>query len=213
MKHLPRVAAVTLFCTVCVSGAYWGTQLFRPLAQPGAAAAPGVPAPPDITAAAGLFGGTPAAAAVATAFALKGVIEDGPKGVAILVAEDKPALTVGVGHEAAPGVMVTEIHRHYILLNDRGMPRRLDLPDSGPSGLESVAAPPPATTATVASPGAPSLAARSGAAVPPIGQPDGAKPPGPSADQMRQSYEEQRRQWMEQNERARRGAGVTPAAS
>jgi general secretion pathway protein C len=209
VKHLPLVAAVTLFSTVCASGAYWGSQLFRPLAQPAAAAAPTATAPPDITAAAGLFGGTPAAAAVATAFTLKGVIEDGPEGVAILVAE---------GQEAAPGVTVKEIHRRYVLLNEGATSRRLDLPDSGTSGPERVAAAPATPTAPAMAPApatppsAPVLAARAGAAAP-VGQPDAVRPPGLSTDQMRHSYEERRRQEMEQTERARRAAGVIPAAS
>ena len=220
MKHLPRVAAVTLFSAVCVSGAYWGWQLSRPLARPAAAAPPAAPAPPDIMAAARLFGGAPAAAAATSTFTLKGVIEDGPEGVAILVVDGKPALALGVGQEAAPGVKVTEIHRRYVLLDEGGMSRRLDVPDTGSFGPERVAAAPatqtaPATATAPAAPAsAPGLAARSGEAVqPPAGQPDGARPPGLSGDQMRQQYEERRRQEMEQNERAHRAAGVIPAAS
>jgi general secretion pathway protein C len=204
VKHLPRVAAVTLFSAVCVSGAYWGWQLSRPLARPAAAAPPAAPAPPDIMAAARLFGGAPAAAAATSTFTLKGVIEDGPEGVAILVVDGKPALALGVGQEAAPGVKVTEIHRRYVLLDEGGMSRRLDVPDTGTSGPERVAAAPA---------GAPVLAARSGAAAPPAGQPDAARPPALAPDQMRQQYEERRRQEMERVERARTAAGVTPAAS
>ena len=142
MRHLPLVAASSLFVAVCGSAAYWGMQWFQPPAR-AVAAAPKAPPPPlNIDAAAGLFGGTPPGAAVATTFQLKGVIDDGPEGVAILAAEGKPPVAVGVNQEAAPGVTVQEIHLTYVMLNDGGNVKRLDLPLSAIAGLEIVAAAP-----------------------------------------------------------------------
>jgi general secretion pathway protein C len=138
MKHMPLVAASSLFAAVCASAAYWGLLWYQPPARPVVAALAPPSPPPAIEAAAGLFGGAPAA--VAATFQLKGVIEDGPEGVAILAVEGKPAVAVGVNQEAAPGVTVQEIHQTWVLLNDGGTVKRLDLPLAAIAGLEIVSA-------------------------------------------------------------------------
>lgn len=216
MKHLPLIAAVILTSAVLGSGAYWGSTVFRAQAAPIAVAPHTPPAPPDIAAAAGLFGGTPVATAT-IAFKLKGVIEDGPESVAILEEDGKPALAVGVGQLAAPGVTVTEIHQRHVLLDMSGKPTRLDLPDGGSVGLEQVSAAPAKPVASVtptAASAAPMLVTNTGAgAAPPVVQPARAAAPGLSNDQMRQQYEQRRQQEMEQMERARRAAGMAPPGS
>jgi general secretion pathway protein C len=204
LKHLPRIVSILLISAVAGSGAYWGSALFRAQAGPVAVAPHTAPAPPNIAAAAGLFGGTPAAITT-IAFKLKGVIEDGAEGVAILVEDGKPALAVGIGQQAAPGVTVTEIHQRYVMLDMSGKSTRLDLPDAGTVGLELVAAAP----ATPATP----VASATPVAAPPAVQPGRAAPPGLTNDQMRQQYEERRRQEMEQIERTRRAAGMAVSAS
>jgi general secretion pathway protein C len=225
VKHLPLTAALILTTAVLGSGAYWGAALSGPQAGPVAVAPHTAPAPPDIAAAAGLFGGAPLAAAT-IAFKLKGVIEDGAEGVAILVEDGKPALAVGIGQQAAPGVTVTEIHQRYVMLDMSGKPTRLDLPAAGTVAREPVAAalatPPthatsaiPAASVASATSSAPSVAPQqvaSAGAASPSGQP-GAKPPGLNNDQMRQLYEERRRQEMEQMERAHRPSGMAPPPS
>ncbi len=230
MKHLPLIVVAILISAVFGSGAYWGSQLFRSQVGPVSVATHTASAPPDIAAAAGLFGGTPPATTT-IAFKLKGVIEDGAEGVAILVEDGKPALAVGIGQQAAPGVTVTEIHQRYVMLDMSGKPTRLDLPD-GTVGLELVAKAPatpatPAVSTPVAAPAmpatsvtsatqvvssAPVLAANAGT-TPSASQPAPARPPGLTSDQMRQQYEERRRQEMEQFERARRAAGMAGQAS
>ena len=230
MKHLPLIVVAILISAVFGSGAYWGSQLFRSQVGPVSVATHTASAPPDIAAAAGLFGGTPPATTT-IAFKLKGVIEDGAEGVAILVEDGKPALAVGIGQQAAPGVTVTEIHQRYVMLDMSGKPTRLDLPD-GTVGLELVATAPatpatpavstpvvapamPATSVTSATQvvsSAPVLAANAGT-TPSASQPAPARPPGLTSDQMRQQYEERRRQEMEQFERARRAAGMAGQAS
>jgi general secretion pathway protein C len=230
VKHLPLTAALILISAVLGSAAYWGSALFRPQAAPVAVAPHTAPAPPDIAAAAGLFGGTPAAITT-IAFKLKGVIEDGPEGVAILVEAGKPALALGIGQQAAPGVTVTEIHQRYVMLDMSGKPTRLDLPDSVTTGLELVAAAPAASTAPTnpvnpanplnpasqgapatptPSPNAPLLAANAGQVTSPANPSPRAAAPGLTNDQLRQQYEERRRQEMEQFERARRAGMPDP---
>lgn len=226
LKHLPRIVSIILFSAVSGSGAYWGSTLFHAQAGPVAVAAHTAPAPPDIAAAAGLFGGTPLAPAT-IAFKLKGVIEDGAEGVAILVEDGKPALAVGIGQQAAPGVTVTEIHQRYVMLDMSGKPTRLDLPDGG-TGDRALAAAPAAAPVAPATPVSPIASATPGVAstapllvastgtgaappgVPPVVPPAGGRPPGLTSDQMRQQYEERRRQEMEQIDRARRASGMPP---
>jgi general secretion pathway protein C len=168
VRYLPLVAAVALFSAACASAAYWGLQWFRPQQQPVAAAPHAGPAPLAIEAAAGLFGGAQAGAAVASAYQLKGVIEAGPEGVAILAADGKPARAVRVDTEVAPGVRLTEVHQRYALLNEGGVIKRLALPENGIGGLEPVAAAAPSDAPAAATPprAAPKVY-RSGEAMPP----------------------------------------------
>jgi general secretion pathway protein C len=135
MKRLPLVADFILFIGLCVSAAYWGMQLFKPPVRPVTVAPQAAPVALNIDAAAGLFGGRPAGAVVASNFQLKGVIAAGPEGVAILSADGKPPQAVGVNMEAAPGVTLKEVHRQYVLLNEGGLIKRVDLPE-GAKGVE-----------------------------------------------------------------------------
>lgn len=204
MKQMPLVAAGSLFVAVCASAAYWGMPWFQPPVRP-VVAAPNTPSPPPaIEAAAGLFGGVPAAAAAT--FQLKGVIEDGPQGVAILVADGKPAQAVGVGQEVAPGVKVTEVHQRYVLLDDAGAVKRLELPDGGIPGLELVAAAPTAQSA--AQPVAAITVAKSGGAMPlPAAGPNIDQAQQPILNKQRADYMEHVRQMHEH-----RPSGIGPAA-
>ena len=213
MKHLPLVAAVALSSAVCASAAYWASQWFQPPPWTVAAAPQAAPAPPDVAAAGGLFGGAPAGP-VATLFQLKGVIEAGPEGVAILAAEGKPAQAVGVGKEVAPGVTVTEIHQRYVLLDEGGAVKRLELPDNAIAGLQLVAAV-AATPSGMSKPAAPARAPpqvfQSGGAMPmPPVDPDQGKTPGHMPDQQMQMM--QHMQHMEEMQRIRR-SGIGPAAA
>ncbi|WP_322405441.1 type II secretion system protein N [Massilia luteola] len=210
VKHLPLAAAVTLFSAVCASGAYWGLPWFQPPVRAVVAASRADVAPPSIDAAAGLFGGAPAGPA-ASAFQLKGVIDAGPEGVAILAADGKPAQAVGIGSEVGPGVRVREIHQRYVLLDDGGALKRLDLPDSAVAGLSLVAAAAPSgAPARAAPPLTPATVARSGGPMPPpVMDPHLARTPGQAPDPIRQMQETQQ---MQQMQRMHRPAGVGPAA-
>jgi general secretion pathway protein C len=180
MKHMPLVAASSLFAVVCASAAYWSMQWLRQPPRPVVAAPKAPSPPPGIEAAQGLFGGAPAAAAAT--YQLKGVIEDGPEGVAILAAEGRPPVAVGVNQEAAPGVKVQEIHLTWVILNEGGTVRRLDLPSSAFAGLEIVAAADDKFDAPArpVAPRTPAVTvARSGGAMPlPMANPDLVTAPG-----------------------------------
>mgnify|MGYP005809922737 CR=1 FL=1 len=205
MKHLPLVAACVMFVAAGASSAYWGMQWFRPAERPAAAAPKAAPPPLNIEAAAGLFGGQPVAAGAT--FQLKGVIDDGPDGVAIVAADGKPPLALGVGQEAAPGVTVREIHRTYVMLNEGGAVRRLDLPSNAIASLQIVAA---ASDDRSDAPGrqfAPPVAKSGGAMPPPVANPDAVAAPGEPPPQLRGIPPE-----VTERLRASRPSGVGPGA-
>ena len=74
MKRMPVLLSFILFIALCASAAYWGLQLIRPPLRPMAAPPPVAVAEVRMDSAAGLFGGRPVAAAVASNYQLKGVV-------------------------------------------------------------------------------------------------------------------------------------------
>lgn len=211
VRLLPLVAAVALFSAACASAAYWGLQWFRPQQQPVAAAPHAAPAPPAIEAAASLFGGAPSGTA-ASAYQLRGVIEAGPEGVAILGAEGKPARAVVVDTEVAPGVWLTEVHQRYVLLNDGGVIKRLELPENGIGGLELVAAAGPSAAPAAAAPARPtSKVYHSGEAMPPPVVEPGARTTSDDMENNHQRQLTEHMRYMEQMQRTRT-SGIGPPA-
>lgn len=162
MKRLPLVADFILFIALCVSAAYWGMQLFKPPVRPVAAPPQTGPVAPRIEAAAGLFGGRPTGAVVASNYQLKGVIAAGPDGVAILSADGKPPQAVGVDMEIVPGVTVKEVHRQYVMLNEGGVVKRVDLPENAKGGIELGGQPPVSTAPSEPQMPAPTMSINNG---------------------------------------------------
>lgn len=136
MKRLPLVADFVLLIALCMSSVYWALQLFNPQAPPAAVQPQAASALTYTGDAAGLFGGRRSGAAVGNTFQLKGVIAAGPDSVAILVEDGKPPQAVGVNAETSPGVTVKEVHQQYVLLNESGVVKRVDLPESANTGLK-----------------------------------------------------------------------------
>jgi general secretion pathway protein C len=158
MKQLPLVASFILFVALCASLAYWGLQLFRPVER--AVAPPPAVADVRIDAAASLFGGRPAAVAVASNYELRGVVMSGSVGesAAILSADGKPAAAIAVGKEMMPGVIVKEVHPLYVLLSEHGVIKRVELPE-GAQGQSSMLVTSPVPTSPVPDPAPPEPAA------------------------------------------------------
>lgn len=156
MKQLPLVASFILFIALCASLAYWGLQLFKPATRE--VAPPPAPALAEVRvdAAASLFGGRPAAVAVASNYELKGVVMSGTAGesAAILSADGKPAAAVPVGKEVMPGVTVKEVHPLYVLLSEHGLTKRVELPESARSQSNMLVTA-PVSTSPVPAPTAP----------------------------------------------------------
>lgn len=139
MKRLPLLVSFLAVVLLSVSLAYWAMQLFkapqRPLAAPPQPAA----AEPSLEAAASLFGGQPVTVAVSN-YQLRGVVApvDGKGGVAILAQEGKPTQSLKIGGEVAPGVKVKEVQAGFVLLDEGGVAKRVDLmvEAAKPSGSE-----------------------------------------------------------------------------
>ncbi len=126
---LPLVASFVLFLALCASLAYWALQFFAPSQRPVAAAPVTVAQPADLSAAASLFGGS-GNMALASNFTLQGVVLSGTSGqsIAILSANGEPAKAVAMDMEIVPGITVKEVHRSYVLLDDNGAIKRVELP-------------------------------------------------------------------------------------
>ena len=131
MKRWPLLTSFVLFIALCVSATYWGMQFYKPPARPVAAPPPAVQAPPDPRAAVVLFGGRQGPVAVATNYQLRGVVASGTSGesVAILSADGKPPEAVRANREIQPGVIVKEVHPRYVLLQENGVMKRVELPE------------------------------------------------------------------------------------
>jgi general secretion pathway protein C len=128
MNRLPQFTSFVLFIALCVSAAYWGMQLFNPPLRP-VAAPPQSIQTPNLDAAASLFGGH-TTAVIASNFQLTGVVmaSNPAESVAILVANGKKPQAVRANNEVLPGVTVKEVQRDHVLLSERGVIKRVDLP-------------------------------------------------------------------------------------
>jgi len=131
VKRLPLITNFILFIALCMSLAYWTMQFITPPVRAVAAPPQASRQAPGMDAAAGLLGGR-SSFVVASNYQLKGVVFAGnpADSVAVLAANGKPAKSVKTNEEVIPGVTVTEVHRDYVLLSERGVIKRVDLPES-----------------------------------------------------------------------------------
>jgi general secretion pathway protein C len=177
MKRWPLLTSFVLFIALCASAAYWAMQLYKPPAR-SVAAPPTAAAPPDLRAAASLFGHVRRQqVVVASNYKLLGVIASGTGGdsVAILAADGKPAQAVRANREILPGVTVKEVHPRYVLLMEGGVEKRVELPEDAVTGAAPGNAPPRA-----APPPQPAMPAPQQTIVPPQTQEqDGGAAPAP----------------------------------
>lgn len=160
MKRWPLLTSFVLFIALCVSVTYWAMQLLKPPARPVAAPPPAMQAPPDPRAAVALFGGRQGPVAVATNYQLRGVVSSGTSGesVAILSADGKPPEAVRANREIQPGVLVKEVHPRYVLLQENGVMKRVELLDDVKgAAMGDTANRPPVTRAVPPPPGIPQM--------------------------------------------------------
>jgi len=141
-KRLPLLLTLLALIVLAASGAYWVLQLYKPEQRPLAAAPMATQSAPSPEAAATLFGGQPTVAI--SSFQLTGVVSAGANSAVILVADGSPPKAVRIGREIAPGVVVAEVHRRYVMLSDSGVMKRVELaPDAGQSSAISQPVPRP----------------------------------------------------------------------
>jgi general secretion pathway protein C len=129
MKHLPTLTSFALFVALCVSSAYWAMQIFKPAQRPVSAPPVATQSLPKLSSAAGLMGGR-SSIAVSSNYQLKGVVVDSDpaESVAILVVNGKSARAVRTNAEISPGVLVKEVNNQSVLIFERGVEKRVDLP-------------------------------------------------------------------------------------
>ena len=155
MKRWPLLVSFVLFIALCVSATYWGMQLYKPPVRAVAAPPPTLQSPPDPRAAVVLFGGRQNAVVVATNYQLRGVVSSGTSGesIAILAADGKPAEAIRANREIQPGVIVKEVHPRYVLLQENGVIKRVELPDDAKGVSVDTSNRPPVTRAVPPPPG------------------------------------------------------------
>jgi len=155
---LARIASVLLFAALCAIVAAWALQLLapRPPIAPAGAVAQVQPSL-DLGAAGRLFGSTPQAAGASTVAApsniqVAGVLAAGPRGVALLAIDGKPARAFAVGDPVGDGMTVRSVSGEAVELDSSGTPMRLAAParpslavlTSGPNAAIGGGAPSPA---------------------------------------------------------------------
>ena len=136
MKRLPLLVSFVLFLALCASLAYWALQLFAPAPRPVAVPPQTERKMPPISAAENLFGGHSSSGTMAN-MQLRGVIHAGKAAdsEAILVANNEPPKYVKVDAEISEGVTLKEIHPRYVVLDDHGVSREVNLPEFTPTPL------------------------------------------------------------------------------
>lgn len=129
MKRWPAITSFILFIALCVSAAYWAMQFFKPQPRAMVVPPPATEHAPELSAAAGLLGGS-MRGSVTGQFQLTGIIlADHPvESIAIIAANGKPARPFRVHAEIQAGVSVQEVQRGYVLLQQNGKLQRLELP-------------------------------------------------------------------------------------
>lgn len=143
MKRLPILINVVLFAALCAVVTFWGMRFFAPKLRPVAAPVMATSYEPAVGQWGNLFGQAAVVEAGPSNYQVKGVIV-APRAMdsaAIIVLDGKPNFILGIGKELSPGVKLKEVHRDHIIVEESGMPRRIDVPPAPPiaAGVNTVA--------------------------------------------------------------------------
>ncbi|MBI3283682.1 MAG: hypothetical protein HYZ65_02350 [Burkholderiales bacterium] len=139
MKRLPLILSFFAFILLCMSLSFWGLRVFKPQVRSVAAPAMQSGFEPGAGQWGSIFGSSQSTQITASNYQLKGVVVARRKedSVAIVVAEGKPAQSVALEQELAPGVLLKEVHDQYVMISESGSMRRIDLPQSSVINLPS----------------------------------------------------------------------------
>ena len=149
MKRLPLLCSFLAFVLLCATLSFWVLRVLTPAARGVAAPTVQNSLEPGTGDWAGLFGAGPQALAAASNYQLQGVIIAGnpAESLAIVSANGKPAQTLAIKREFAPGISLQEVRAQYIMIADGAALQRVELPQASanPShGAEPFVAPLPA---------------------------------------------------------------------
>ncbi|MBC3861695.1 hypothetical protein H8K32_06235 [Undibacterium jejuense] len=132
MKRLPLLCSFLAFILLCVSLSFWGIRVFKPADRSVARPALDNNIEPGAGQWGGIFGGAQADQAIASNYELKGVIiaKKSNESLAIVVANGKPAQTIPLNAEIAPGIILKEVADKYVMISESGVMRRVSLPEN-----------------------------------------------------------------------------------
>ena len=132
MKRLPLFCSFVAFIILCSSLSFWGIHLFKPMNRRVADAPLKGSVEPGAGQWGSLFGGAQVAQVTASNYDLKGIIiaKKNDESLAIMMPTGKPAQTIALNAEIAPGVVLKEIHDNYVMISEAGVMRRVSLPEN-----------------------------------------------------------------------------------
>jgi len=132
MKRLPLLCSFFAFIFLCVSLSFWGMRVLKPADRNVARPALDNNVEPGAGQWGGIFGGSQIEQATASNYELKGVIiaKKAAESLAIVVANGKPAQTIALNAEIAPGIVLKEVADRYVTISESGVLRRVTLPEN-----------------------------------------------------------------------------------
>ncbi|MFZ6686157.1 type II secretion system protein N [Undibacterium sp. SXout11W] len=131
MKRLPLLCSFLAFIFLIASLSFWGMRVFKPADRSVAR-----PVLDNIEPGAGqwggIFGGSQAEQAIASNYELKGVIiaKKATDSLAIVATNGKPAQTIALDAQIAPGIVLKEVAANYVMISESGLMRRISLPEN-----------------------------------------------------------------------------------
>ncbi|MFZ6846663.1 type II secretion system protein N [Undibacterium sp. RuRC25W] len=174
MKRLPLLCGFMAFILLCMSLSFWGVRVFKPMNRSVADVPLKGRIEPGSGQWGGIFGGTQTAQINAANYDLKGIIiaRKNEESLAIISANGKPAQTVALNSEIAPGIILKEIHEGYVMISESGVMRRASLPENTIAKISSTTARNPSNELPQVSPVAPvGFPPRASQGIPPSSNP------------------------------------------
>lgn len=146
MKRLPLMFSFLSLVVLGLSLTFWGMRILKAPLRNAALAAPQENIEPVSGQWGNLFGVVPSLQDSASNYQLKGVLvaQSARDSAAIISINGKPAQSLHVNQELMDGVVLSEVHKIYIIIKEAGVEKRISLPLSvfAQTGMnEGVAAP------------------------------------------------------------------------
>jgi len=132
MKRLPLMCSFIAFVLLCISLSFWGLHVFKPVNRSVAEPPMKGSIEPGSGQWGGVFGGGTVGQVTTSNYDLKGIIiaKKILESLAIVAANGKPAQTIALNAEIAPGIILKEVHEQYVMISESGVMRRVTLPEN-----------------------------------------------------------------------------------